>query len=89
MGETLPRRPAAASRLLDGLASPPVVPGSGRVDVAASAVLLPHAGEEPEPQVELDQLRATHGDEELTLLADFLHRTTTAGQAATEALTGD
>ena len=58
LGETLPRLAAAVSRLLDGLASPPVVPGSGRVDVAASAVLLPHAGEEPDPQVELGRVVA-------------------------------
>ncbi len=37
----------------------------------------------------MDQLCATYSDEELTLLADFLHRTTTAGQTATEALSGD
>ena len=34
----------------------------------------------------MDQVCAGYSDEELTLLAGFLRRTTTAGQAATEAL---
>jgi DNA-binding MarR family transcriptional regulator len=34
----------------------------------------------------MDELCAGYTDEELALLADFLHRTTTAGQAATDAL---
>jgi DNA-binding MarR family transcriptional regulator len=37
----------------------------------------------------MDQLCAGYSDEELTLLAEFLRRTTTAGQAATEALSSD
>jgi DNA-binding MarR family transcriptional regulator len=37
----------------------------------------------------MDQLCAGYSDEELTLLADFLRRTTSAGQAATEALSSD
>jgi DNA-binding MarR family transcriptional regulator len=37
----------------------------------------------------MDQLCAGYSDEELTLLAEFLRRTTTAGQAATEALGSD
>jgi hypothetical protein len=40
-GATLPRLVEAVSRLLDGLPSPPVAPGSGLVDAAASAVVLP------------------------------------------------
>ncbi|HEV3505488.1 MAG TPA: hypothetical protein VG637_09445, partial [Actinomycetes bacterium] len=42
LGDQLLRLAGAVSRLLDGLASPPVTPGSGRIDAAASAVLLPH-----------------------------------------------
>ncbi len=38
---------------------------------------------------DLDQLCASYTDEELDLVAGFLRRTTTAGQAATEALTSD
>jgi hypothetical protein len=41
---TLLRLVGAVSRMLDFLASPPVAPGSGRIDAAASAVVLPHAG---------------------------------------------
>jgi DNA-binding MarR family transcriptional regulator len=37
----------------------------------------------------LDELCAGYSDEELALLADFLRRATTAGQAASDALTGD
>ena len=37
----------------------------------------------------MDQVCAGYSDEELTLLAGFLRRTTTAGQAATEALGSD
>ena len=37
----------------------------------------------------MDQVCAGYSDEELTLLAGFLRRTTTAGQAATEALSSD
>ena len=37
----------------------------------------------------MDQVCAGYSDEELTLLAVFLRRTTTAGQAATEALSSD
>jgi hypothetical protein len=40
----LRRLVAELARLLDGLASPPVAPGGGRVDAATSAVVLPHAG---------------------------------------------
>jgi hypothetical protein len=43
LDETLLRLVGAVSRMLDGLASPPVAPGSGRVDAAASALVLPHA----------------------------------------------
>jgi hypothetical protein len=43
LDETLLRLVGATSRMLDGLASPPVVPGTGRIDAAASAVVLPHA----------------------------------------------
>jgi hypothetical protein len=42
-GATLPRLVEAVSRLLDGSPSPPVAPGSGLVDAAASAVVLPSA----------------------------------------------
>ena len=41
-GEPLARLAGAVSRMLDGLAPPAVAPASGRVDAAASAVLLPH-----------------------------------------------
>jgi hypothetical protein len=44
LDETLLRLVGDVSRLLDGLVSPPVVPGTGRIDAAASAVVLPHAG---------------------------------------------
>ena len=44
LDETLLRLVGAVSRTLDGLASPPVIPGSGHIDAAASAVVLPHAG---------------------------------------------
>jgi DNA-binding MarR family transcriptional regulator len=37
----------------------------------------------------MDRVCAGYSDEELTLLAGFLRRTTTAGQAATEALSSD
>ena len=37
----------------------------------------------------MDQVCAGYSDEELTLLAGFLRRTTSAGQAATEALSSD
>ena len=37
----------------------------------------------------MDQVCAGYSDEELTLLAGFLRRTTTAGQVATEALSSD
>jgi DNA-binding MarR family transcriptional regulator len=37
----------------------------------------------------MDHVCAGYSDEELTLLAGFLRRTTTAGQAATEALSSD
>ena len=37
----------------------------------------------------MGELCARYTDEELALLADFLHRTTTAGQAATDALAED
>ena len=37
----------------------------------------------------MDEICAGYSDEELTLLAGFLRRTTTAGQAATEALSSD
>jgi hypothetical protein len=40
---TLLRLVGAASRMLDGLVRPPVAPGTGRIDAAASAVVLPHA----------------------------------------------
>ena len=43
LDETLLRLVGAVSRMLDGLASPPVTPGSGRVHAAASALVLPHA----------------------------------------------
>jgi DNA-binding MarR family transcriptional regulator len=38
---------------------------------------------------EMDQLCASYGDDELQLLADFLHRTTNAGRTATDLLTSD
>ena len=41
-GEPLAQLAGAVSRMLDGLAQPAVAPASGRVDAAASAVLLPH-----------------------------------------------
>jgi hypothetical protein len=44
LDETLLRLVGAVSRMLDFQASPPVAPGSGRIDAAASAVVLPHAG---------------------------------------------
>ena len=44
LDETLLRLVGAISRMLDGLASPPVAPGTGRIDAAAAAVVLPHAG---------------------------------------------
>jgi len=44
LDETLLRLVGAVSRMLDGLDSPAVAPGTGRIDVAASAVVLPHAG---------------------------------------------
>jgi hypothetical protein len=34
----------------------------------------------------MDQLCARYGDDELQLLADFLHRTTSAGRTATNQL---
>src|SRR5215217_3455423 len=37
----------------------------------------------------MDQLCASYGDEELQLLADFLHRTTNAGRTATDQLASD
>jgi DNA-binding MarR family transcriptional regulator len=37
----------------------------------------------------MDQLCAGYGDEELQLLADFLHRTTDAGRTATDQLASD
>jgi hypothetical protein len=40
---TLLRLVGAAWGMLDGLASPPVAPGTGRIDADASAVVLPHA----------------------------------------------
>jgi hypothetical protein len=43
LDETLLRLVGAISRMLDGLASPPVAPGTGRIDAAAAAVVLPHA----------------------------------------------
>jgi hypothetical protein len=43
LDETLLRLVGAASRMLDGLVRPPVAPGTGRIDAAASAVVLPHA----------------------------------------------
>jgi hypothetical protein len=43
LDETLLRLVGDVSRMLDGLASPPVAPGGGRIDAAASAVVLPHA----------------------------------------------
>jgi hypothetical protein len=43
LDETLLGLVGAVSRMLDGLASPPVAPGGGRIDPAASAVVLPHA----------------------------------------------
>jgi hypothetical protein len=43
LDETLLRPVGAASRMLDGLVRPPVAPGTGRIDAAASAVVLPHA----------------------------------------------
>ena len=42
LGDPLLRLTEAVSRMLDGLASPPVAPASGRIDAADSAVLLPH-----------------------------------------------
>jgi hypothetical protein len=42
-GATLAQLVEAVSRLLDGLGSPPVAPGSGLVDPAASALVLPSA----------------------------------------------
>jgi hypothetical protein len=44
LDETLLQLVGAVSRMLDFLASPPVAPGTGRIDAAASAVVLPHAG---------------------------------------------
>ena len=43
LGDPLVRLTGAVSRMLDGLGSPAVAPGTGRVDAAASAVLLPLA----------------------------------------------
>jgi DNA-binding MarR family transcriptional regulator len=37
----------------------------------------------------MDQICAGYGDSELELLADFLHRTATAGRSATDELAGD
>jgi hypothetical protein len=37
----------------------------------------------------MDQLCASYGDDELQLLADFLHRTTNAGRTATGQLASD
>jgi hypothetical protein len=37
----------------------------------------------------MDQLCASYGDDELQLLADFLDRTTNAGQTATHRLAND
>ena len=37
----------------------------------------------------MDQLCAGYGDDELRLLADFLHRTTDAGRTATDQLASD
>ena len=37
----------------------------------------------------MDQLCASYGDEDLQLLADFLHRTTDAGRTATDQLASD
>jgi len=37
----------------------------------------------------MDQLCASYGDDELQLLADFLHRTTNAGRTATDQLASD
>ena len=37
----------------------------------------------------MDQLCASYGDDELQLLADFLHRTTNAGRTATDQLAND
>jgi DNA-binding MarR family transcriptional regulator len=37
----------------------------------------------------MDQLCASYGDDELQLLADFLHRTTNAGRTATDQLARD
>jgi DNA-binding MarR family transcriptional regulator len=37
----------------------------------------------------MDQLCASYGDDELQLLADFLHRTTSAGRTATDQLASD
>jgi DNA-binding MarR family transcriptional regulator len=37
----------------------------------------------------MDQLGASYGDDELQLLADFLHRTTNAGRTATDQLASD
>jgi hypothetical protein len=42
LDETLLRLVGAVSRMLDMLASPLVAPGSGRIDAAASALVLPH-----------------------------------------------
>jgi hypothetical protein len=44
LDETLLRLVGDVSRMLDGLASPPVAAGTGRIDAAASAVVLPHTG---------------------------------------------
>ena len=44
LDETLLRLVGDVSRMLDGLASPPAAPGTGRIDAAASAVVLPHTG---------------------------------------------
>jgi hypothetical protein len=44
LDEWLLRLVGAVSRMLDGLPSPAVAPGTGLVDAAASAVVLPHAG---------------------------------------------
>jgi hypothetical protein len=37
----------------------------------------------------MDQLCASYDDDELQLLADFLHRTTKAGRTATDQLAND
>jgi hypothetical protein len=41
LSDPLLRLAGAVSRTLDGLATPPVAPASGRIDAAASAVILP------------------------------------------------